>query len=139
MPLSARDALRRLRAEHRRYGFTFVDAYCGKGIPPELLTVEFFAATRAVSEHTVVNAILDRDLTSDFARNLLASFRAAYGHVYVKQAKPGDDRITNILVADWPVQGTTEWRGEGTLYTDDRDTADHDRVALIWGRTDDDE
>ena len=71
LPLSARYAVRKLRKDGARYGFTFVDAYFGRGIPDELVTVEFFKDLRPLSEHTAMNVIMDRDMESDFAMNLL--------------------------------------------------------------------
>jgi len=133
LPLSARYAVRKLRADGAHYGFTFVDPYCGKGIPDELVTVEFFKDLRRVSDRTAVNVIMDREMSSAFAKNFLASFREAFGSVWVKQAKRGEADLTNILVSDWPVAGATEWMGAGTVYRDDRNTADRDHVALIWG------
>src|SRR5260370_5626445 len=66
LPLSARYAVRKLRAEGARYGFTLVDAYFGKGIPDELVTVEFFKDLRLVSERTAVNVQMDRAMESAF-------------------------------------------------------------------------
>jgi hypothetical protein len=134
LALSARFAVRKLKRESRHYGFTMIDAYFGKGIPDELVTTEFFADVRAVSDHTLVNAGLDRELESAFARNLLATFRAAFGDVWIIDAKPNDpDRMTNILVLSWPAQGSKLWTGTGTVYHDDLNTADRDRVSLMWG------
>ncbi len=134
LPLSARFAVRKLNRENRRYGFTMIDAYFGKGIPDELVTVEFFRDVRAISEHTLVNAGLDRSLESAFARNLLATFRDAFGDAWIIDAKPGEqDEITNILILSWPAQGSTHWNGSGNVYRDDRNSADRDRVALMWG------
>jgi spermidine synthase len=132
LPLSARYAVRKLRKDGAHYGFTFVDPYCGKGIPDELVTVEFFADLRLVSEHTAVNVIMDREMESPFARNMLASFREAFGKVWVKQVKSGDSELTNILVSDWAVEGSAAWLARGDAYRDDRNSADRDHVALIW-------
>ena len=85
LPLSARYAVRKLRADGQRYGFTLVDAYFGRGIPDELVTVEFFKDTRLVSEHTAVNVVMDRKMDSAFAKNLLASFREAFGGAWVRK------------------------------------------------------
>ena len=132
-PMSARYALHKLRQEGRRYGFTFLDAYSGKGIPDELLTVEFFADARAISERVAANVIMDQDIESAFARNVLASFRQAFGRVWIKHVKPEDDDLTNIMVSNREAAGAVEWNGAGRLYTDDRNTADRDHVELVWG------
>jgi predicted membrane-bound spermidine synthase len=136
LPLSARYAVRKLQADGKRYGFTLVDAYCGRGIPNELVTVEFYKELRPVSEHTAINVILDPHLDSAFARNLLASIREAFGAVWVKRAKRGESDLTNILVSDWAVDGAAPWTGKGDVYRDDRNTADRDHVELMWGGED---
>jgi spermidine synthase len=132
LPLSARYAVRKLHADGARYGFTFVDAYFGKGIPDELVTVEFFRDVRLVSEHTAANVVMDSEMESAFARNLLASFREAFGRVWVKKVKSGDDDLTNILVTDFPVEGAFAWNESGDAYRDDRNSADRDHVKMVW-------
>ena len=132
LPLSARYAVRKLCKEGRCYGFTMVDAYFGKGLPEELATVEFFGDVRLVSQRVLVNVIMDRAMDSAFARNLLATFREAFGAVWVKDAKPGDSDLTNILVTSWPALRSAPWNGTGTVYRDQKNTADRDHVALIW-------
>jgi spermidine synthase len=133
LPMSARYAVRRLRSDGAHYGFTLVDAYFGKGIPDELVTVEFFKDLRLVSERTAANIQMDRPMQSAFAHNVLASFREAFGAVWVKDVKHDQDSdLTNILVTSWPVDGSVAWSGTGTAYHDDRNTADRDHLALIW-------
>ncbi len=131
-PLSARYVLRRFRAQGARYGFTLLDAYTGKAIPAELLSREFLADVRAVSARTVANVILDRDAESDFARNVLATFRQVFGRVWIKDVDPGDIDPTNFLITDWPIPGSAEWTGSGRVYLDDRNTADRDHTRMIW-------
>ena len=134
LPLSARYAVRKLARDRQRYGFTFVDTYFGKGIPDELVSTEFFRDVRAISDRTVVNAVVDRKLESDFARNMFAAFRDAFGEVWLFDAKSGEESyLTNMLVLSWPAPGSRRWDGSGTAYRDDRNNADRDRVALMWG------
>lgn len=137
LPLSARFAVRKLARDRERYQFTFVDTYFGKGIPDELVTLEFFRDVRAISDRTVVNAVVDRELQSAFARNLLASFRDAFGEVWLIDAKPQEDSfLTNMLVLSWPARASQRWDGAGKPYRDDRNNADRDRVALMWTEPD---
>jgi hypothetical protein len=137
LPLSARFAVRKLARDRERYGFTFVDTYFAKGIPDELVTVEFFRDVRGISDRTVVNAVMDRAVQSAFARNLLASFREAFGGVWLIDARPNEDAfLTNVLVLNWPASGSQVWDGAGQVYRDDRNNADRDRVALMWGDED---
>ena len=133
--LSARYALHRLRREGRRYGLTLVDAYYGKSIPPELLTQEFFADVAAISDHTVVNVIMDADLESNFAHSLLASFRGAFPKVWVKPLVVEDQDLNNVLVSDWQEEGSEAWNSQGRAYRDDLSSADRDWVRLAWGQS----
>src|SRR5262249_50846988 len=71
LPLSARYAVRKLRKDGPRYGFAFIDPYCGKGIPDELVTAEFFTDLKLITDHTAVNVIMDRPIESAFSRNML--------------------------------------------------------------------
>ena len=135
-PMSARYALHKLRREGIHYGLVFVDAYYGKGIPPELLTEEFFSDVAAISDHTVVNAILDGDLNSDFAHDLLASFSAAFHEVWVKPLIVEDQMLNNVLVSNWQEAGAQAWNGQGRVYRDDKSTADRDWVRLAWKQAD---
>ncbi len=132
LPISARYAVKKLFQDSRHYGFTLIDAYYGQGIPDELVTVEFFRDVHLISDHTAVNVILDKDLESDFALNLLATFREAFGAVWVSDVRHGTDELTNILVTSWPIAGSAPWNGEGTAYRDDRNSADRDHVELMW-------
>ena len=133
LPLSARYAVRKLHRDGRHYSFTFVDAYFGMGIPDELVTVEFFKDVRQVSDRTAANVIMDADMESAFAVNLLASFREAFGSVWVKDTSPDAGNYTsNIMVTSFPAPGSTPWTGSGHVYHDDKNTADQDHVNLIW-------
>ncbi|HEV2690681.1 MAG TPA: fused MFS/spermidine synthase, partial [Bryobacteraceae bacterium] len=108
--LSARDALRQFRKEGRRYGFTLLDAYSGMGIPDELLTAEFFSDAGAVSEHVAANIQMDRNASSAFAKNVLASFQSALGRTWIKSVDVDDSDLTNMLVANWQIDGSAEWK-----------------------------
>ena len=76
--------------------------------------------------------VMDRTMDSAFAKDLLASFREAFGVVWVKDVKSGEGDLTNILVTNWPAGGSARWNGSGSPYRDDRNTADRDHVNLVW-------
>ncbi len=132
VPLSGRYAMHKLRSEGRQYDFAFIDAYFGRGLPEELSTAEFFADVKRLSSRTAANVIMDRKLTSDFARNLLATFSHVFGQTWVTDVKPGDTDISNMMVTTWPIPGAVEWKGAGSVYFDDNNTVDKDHVRLIW-------
>jgi predicted membrane-bound spermidine synthase len=131
-PLSARYAVRRLLRDGHHYGFTFLDAYFGQGIPEELVTLEFFDQVRKLSDKTVANLITDSDLDTDFSHNFLATFREAFGQVWVLNVAPSDSYFANLLVSSWPIQGAVQWNGKGTPYRDDRNAAAREHVAMKW-------
>ena len=87
---------------------------------------------RAVSGRTAANVILDRAAETDFARNVLATFRQVFGRVWIKDVDQGDADPTNYLITDWPIPGSAEWTGAGAIYLDDRNTADRDHTRMIW-------
>lgn len=132
-PLSARFALRQFRRQGQRYAFALLDAYSGMGVPDELLTREFFADVHAVAAHVAANIIIDPEVESAYARNTLATFRAVTGRVWIRNVKPADTDTTNFLATNWELAGSVEWKGAGSIYTDNRNTADRDHVELMWG------
>ncbi len=134
LPLSARYAVRKLRAEGAHYGFAFLDAYFGQGIPEELTTVEFLSEVRRLSDRTAANVILDPALRSAFARNLLATYREAFGGVWVCWVRDPTARLTNVVLTSWPAPGASPWNGSGRAYRDDRNASDSEHVELVWGR-----
>ena len=96
LPLSARYAVRKLPGH---YGFTFIDAYFGKGIPDELVTVEFFRDVRLLSDRMAANVVMDPEMESAFAKNTLASFREAFGRTFGRP--PGHSRDADCIRVTW--------------------------------------
>ena len=131
-PLSARYAVRKFGRERRHYGFTFLDAYFGQGVPEELVTLDFFDDVRRLSDRTVANLITDRDLDSAFSRNFLATFRQAFGAVWIVDVAPGDSYFANLLISSWPIEGATLWNETGTSYRDDKNRAAWEFVHMKW-------
>jgi len=102
------------------------------GIPPELLTLEFFRDVALISARTAANIVMDADMESAFARNTLATFRAAFGQAWTRDTHPSDEDTTNMLVTSWPARGAKRWDGSGAVYRDDRNSADRDHVEMMW-------
>jgi hypothetical protein len=76
---------------------------------------------------------MDRTMDSAFAKNVLASFREAFGGIWVMDVRlKKDSDLTNILVTSWPAEGSVPWNGTGHVYRDDKNTADRDHVDLVW-------
>ncbi len=103
-----------------------------RGIPEELTTAEFFRDVRGIADRTAANVVMDRDMESPIARNLLATFRQEFGAVWTSDVVPGDDEKTNVHVTNCPAQGSARWNGSGAVYHDDRNSSDHDHVEMIW-------
>jgi spermidine synthase len=67
-----------------KYDLILIDAYNGKTLPDELATIEFFAGLKALTtpQGIMANFILDSDLDSDLATNILTSRRHVFGDVW---------------------------------------------------------
>ena len=48
------------------------------------MTYEFFSDLTKISSHVMLNMIMDTDLSSDFAKSVLATLRSARGDVRYK-------------------------------------------------------
>ncbi len=119
------DARAYVRDTAARYDAVVVDAYSAlTSIPAHLVTREFWRATRRVlapGGMLLANLILDPQLATPYARNLLATIEAEYGACAV-EVLFRDRPQANVLVqcaADAPP-------GPGTPYTDERNRADLD-------------
>lgn len=133
LPLSARYAVRKLQRDGERYGIAFLDAYFARGIPEELVTAGFFQDVRQIAGRVAANVIMDADMDTAFAHNVLATFREAFGSAWIRDVNPGDDAyLANMMVTNWPAPGTERWTGTGIVYRDDKSSADRDHVQMMW-------
>jgi hypothetical protein len=78
-----------------------------------------------------MNVVMDPAMSSRFARSLLETFREAFGAVWVKRPVDDESDLTNVMVLNWPGAGSLPWTGSGTVYRDDKSTANLDWVTLI--------
>jgi hypothetical protein len=108
-PLSARYAVRKFGEDRRHYGFTFLDAYFGQGIPEELVTLDFFEDVRRVSDRTVANLIADRELKSSFRTT---SWRLSGRHS-VQSGSSTSSRAIPTSPVSWLVAGRSKVRRNG--------------------------
>ena len=44
------------------------------------------------------NVVMDPEMESAFAKNTLASFREAFGRIWVTQVRSGDEDLTNVRI-----------------------------------------
>ena len=127
----AGDARAFVRHATERYDAVVVDVYAAlTSIPAHLVTREFWRATRAVLAADgvmVANLLLDRELASPYARNLLASIQAEFGGCAV-EVLFRDRPVGNVLVI-CPA-GTPP--GMGEPYSDERNRADLDVLRSGW-------
>lgn len=77
---SARGFLREQIEKKMHYDHVLVDAYNGTSIPDELVTREFFEDLLKVSDHVMLNMIMDKNMQMLFAQHLLATLHAARPH-----------------------------------------------------------
>ena len=96
------------------------------------MTLDFFEGVQRISDRTVANLITDRDLDTKFSRNFLATFRQAFGAVWVKDVAPGDSYSTNFLISSWPIEGSKSWNETGISYCDDKSRAAWEFVEMKW-------
>lgn len=117
------DARAYVTAAPARYDAVVVDVYNAlTSIPAHLVTREFWRASRAVLNDNgvlLINLILDPQLATPYARNLLASIQAEYGACVV-EVLFHDRPLSNVLV-----QCGAQAR-PGEAYTDEHNRADLD-------------
>ncbi len=113
-----------------RHEIVILDAFSGRSMPAELLTLEAFRDARAAAGTVIANMILDRSLTSRLAQNALTTFRAATGALYLNLSRSGGSKA-NVLVSNLELPGFTAWEPHGVVYYDDRHTIESDKIALF--------
>ena len=121
----ATDARRFVADTPRRFDAVVVDVYSSRtSIPGHLVTREFWRDTRRALKPggaMLANLILDSQLASPYARNLLATIESAYGRCAVEVLNKGAPR-SNVIVACFANPPGEPVR----LYVDERNLADFD-------------
>jgi predicted membrane-bound spermidine synthase len=121
----ATDARRFVADTANEYDALVVDVYSARtSIPGHLVTREFWADTRRVLKPggaMIANLILDGQLASPYARNLLATIESAYGRCAVEVLYKSAPR-SNVLVTCFAVKDTEATK----IYVDERNRADID-------------
>jgi len=121
--------------QERTYDMIFIDAYNGKTIPEQLLTVEFYQKLKLISSNgnIVMNMISDKSLESDFFRRGAATIHAGFNEkLYAKDVSYSEEwKIGNIILATkkWDedyVSPTLLW----PVYTDNMRTTEFDHFRL---------
>ncbi|MRR51359.1 MAG: methyltransferase domain-containing protein [Rhodocyclaceae bacterium] len=119
------DARRYVVETERRFDAIVVDVYSARtSIPGHLVTREFWRDSRRALKPggiMLANLILDGQLASPYARNLLATIESAYGRCAVEPLHRSQ-AISNVIVSCGN-QGATE---PARVYADERNLADMD-------------
>jgi predicted membrane-bound spermidine synthase len=119
------DARHFVRVTEQRFDAVVVDVYTARAsIPAHLVTQEFWIAARRVIKPggvMIANLILDGDLATPYARNLLATIESVYGRCGVDVLHRGKP-ISNVEV----VCHAGKPPAPAGLYTDERNRADTD-------------
>ena len=119
------DARHFVRVTEQRFDAVVVDVYTARAsIPAHLVTQEFWTAARRVIKPggvMIANLILDGDLATPYARNLLATIESVYGRCGVDVLHRGKP-ISNVEV----VCHAGKPPAPAGLYTDERNRADTD-------------
>ena len=121
----AADARRFVVDTKSRYDAVVVDVYSSRtSIPGHLVTREFWQDTRHALKPggaMLANLILDGQLASSYARNLLATIESAYGRCAVEVLRKSAPR-SNVIVTCIASEA-----GDATgIYVDERNLADVD-------------
>jgi predicted membrane-bound spermidine synthase len=131
VPISARRAVRQLETRGERFDACVLDAYAGRSIMPEVVTLEFFGSLKPLCARVFMNALLDPGQRSSFASNLFTTMRQVWPGVHWREVtRLRQAKVINVVVTDQP---QAEYQSEpraGRVYTDDRNSADADFVAL---------
>ena len=121
----ATDARRFVAETSKRYDALVVDVYSARtSIPGHLVTREFWKDTRRALKPNgamIANLILDGQLASPYARNLLATIESAYGRCAVEVLYKSAPR-SNVIVSCFAVEVQDPTR----IYSDERNRADVD-------------
>ena len=109
----------------RRFDAIVVDVYSSRtSIPGHLVTREFWTDTRRALKPggvMLANLILDGQLASPYARNLLATIESAYGRCAVEVLAKSAP-VSNVIVTCFAVESGEAAR----VYADERNLADID-------------
>ncbi|MBK8759522.1 MAG: fused MFS/spermidine synthase [Sulfuritalea sp.] len=121
----ATDARRFVAGTDKRYDALVVDVFSARtSIPGHLVTREFWNDTRRALKPggaMLANLILDGQLASPYARNLLATIESAYGRCAVEVLYKSAPR-SNVIVTCFAVDAREPTR----IYADERNRADLD-------------
>lgn len=122
----------------QRYDLILVDAYSGKSIPEQLLTIEFFQSLNSVLTKNgliIMNVITDTKLATDFSYNVATTMRAGLQNpVYYKNVmhdQGSDYPLGNLLFVNKQFDDSyTILPDKGSVYTDNFRTTELDYIAL---------
>lgn len=119
----------------KQYDLVFLDTFSGNAPPPETLTLEYLSQAQTCGRWVMANAIMDRDLQTNFSHSLLATARAAWGRVYYRQAPSMPHAIAdNFLLSNQPLEGFTAYLGGGSIYRDNRHSIEKDWLAIVFSK-----
>lgn len=122
----------------KKYDMIIVDAYNGTSLPDEIVTQEFFAWIKQLSDNIFINMITDKPLTSTFSRMFIDTLRQSFPNIYYKDVSSTSAGylLWNLIFAsfDHPQLAVLDIQWEGKVFTDDKNTVDHHRVALMYNK-----
>ena len=135
IPQSARYVINQAVKNWTKYDLILIDAYNGKTLPDELATTEFFAWLQQLTtpQGIIANFILDTNLDSNLARNVLTTRRDVFGDVWTKNVSNNPQKTFDnfIVTATQPTPDYTNFTPIWQLYTDDLRTTETD-LAMMW-------
>lgn len=136
-PLSARYMINQAVQTGKRYDLILLDAYNGKTLPDELTTREFFSGIKQLApiEGIFANFILDSNLSSTLANNLLYTRQTVFGAGRIKNVTNNPMKtFDNFIVSSSQTSPKyVSLKNKGTLYTDDKRSTETDLVTMWRG------
>jgi len=117
--------------KNKKYDFIFIDAYSGKSIPSQFLTLEFFKKIDKIWDNIYFNMILDTDLTSDFSNNILSTINTVFKESSYIDVNKSWWKLTNFIVSSNYNKGYIKNnRNNKYIYTDDKNFIEIDIFKL---------
>lgn len=135
-PRSARFFVNQAIKQGEKYDLILIDAYHGRSIPDELTTIEFFNDLTKIADkdRILFNIIIDKDLQSNFAQNIITTLQHAIGDVYGYNVNASPASTINNFIVWWE-KYTNDYEQlitDGVVYTDDKRSTEFDLIDMFW-------
>jgi hypothetical protein len=118
-----------LQEQKKVYDVIVIDIYVWNSLPPQTLTLEFYSNLKQVSNDIFINLISDKNLESDFSKNVFATMRKAFWELYYKNVNIWSNWYkTNFVITNKDLPWYTKYTDSNNskIYTDDKNSIEID-------------